>query len=465
MQGSLNLAILTAAWIVAVTLTLYFYKKNSLVNGALVPAYLFNLWLIHWVGASIYLLPWYEYHDVSVVEVGFAQSAYGILAFSFGATVLSWILLNRRARSGQSPAPLYNPHTNLPKSYMIAGVVSFILLSFMGQIPTATAMMAMGQQVFVVGLCLACWKAWREGDRIGIVKWLAIALLLPFFTIITRGFIGYGIAGAAIVLTFVTIVIRPSSKVIVALFLVAYLGFSFYVTYMRDRGEIRQVVWGGEPLQARMGRLYETITTLEWFSPWNEEHLRRIDQRLNQNVLVGIAVNRLSEQGSYAYGSTIWEALLALIPRAVWLNKPIFAGSPDIVSQYTGMRFAEGTSVGVGQVMEFYINFGTPGVIVCFLLLGVLVRIIDFMAVQRLQSGDWQGFAVYFLTGTSFLQVGGSLVEVTASAGASVVVVVLINKLVLYGFQRKNRLVADMAVSSPIGVLRGRAPRFEKLRG
>jgi len=51
---------------------------------------------------------------------------------------------------------------------------------------------------------------------------------------------------------------------------------------------------------------------------------------------------------------------------------------------------------------------------------------------------DWQNFALWYLIGISFLQVGGSLVEVTGSAGASVVVALLLNKLFLYRLQRKR---------------------------
>jgi hypothetical protein len=139
----------------------------------------------------------------------------------------------------------------------------------------------------------------------------------------------------------------------------------------------------------------------------------------------------LSYSGDFAYGETFWQAVLALVPRFVWPNKPIFAGSPGLVSQYTGFTFAEGTSVGVGQIMEFYINFGTLGVTLGFLILGALITVIDATAGQRLRHGDWQGFALWYLTGISFLSVGGSLVELTSSAGASVITALLVNKYLL----------------------------------
>jgi hypothetical protein len=61
------------------------------------------------------------------------------------------------------------------------------------------------------------------------------------------------------------------------------------------------------------------------------------------------------------------------------------------------------------------------------------------MAARRLQTGDWQGFALWFLVGISLLQVGGSLVEVASSAGASLGTATLINRLVLPHLQKSRR--------------------------
>src|SRR5262249_39842061 len=125
----------------------------------------------------------------------------------------------------------------------------------------------------------------------------------------------------------------------------------------------------------------------------NPRHLRSIDGRLNQNYLLGRAMETLERGGQrYAGGATLYEAMLALVPRMIWSEKPVRAGSPDIVSRYTRIKFAAGTSVGVGQVMEFYINFGTAGVIAGFFLIGVLLTILDSIAAIRLRVGDWQGF-------------------------------------------------------------------------
>ena len=91
-----------------------------------------------------------------------------------------------------------------------------------------------------------------------------------------------------------------------------------------------------------------------------------------------------------------------------------------MVSEYTGITFAEGTSVGMGQVMEFYVNFGTAGVVVGFILLGMLIRFLDMRIAERLQTANWPQFALWFGVGPATLQPIGQLLEITSSmAGAA----------------------------------------------
>src|SRR5262249_36868385 len=139
-------------------------------------------------------------------------------------------------------------------------------------------------------------------------------------------------------------------------------------------------------------------------------HIAALDGRLNQNWLVGVAVMS-HEDGSapFAYGATtpIW----ALIPRAVWPDKPGIGGSGSIVTDYTGIRFPEVTAVGAGQVFEFYVNFGIPGVLVGFFGLGYLLMQLDRGIMRSLAADDLRGFLLRAMPGLMLLQPGGSLLE------------------------------------------------------
>jgi hypothetical protein len=119
-------------------------------------------------------------------------------------------------------------------------------------------------------------------------------------------------------------------------------------------------------------------------------------------------------------------AMVAPIPRLLWPDKPVFAGSGNLVSDYTGQKFAEGTSVGVGQVLEFYLNFGYPGTILGFLMLGAILRVVDMVAGYKLVCGNYWGFITWFLPGLAMIQPGGSLAEVVGSVASSVVLILVI---------------------------------------
>lgn len=414
-------------WMVVMGLVASVRWRRKTPSTGLTLAYLFNLSLIHWFGAAIYLLPAFQSQDMRLTELGFEQSLYGILAFAFGGLVLTPLLASKgwlpRSKATHRPDP------RMPKAYVAFGVAFYVLSStIFGRLPTAQAIVSSGQQLVVAGLALCCWKAWQERKVQRVVMWLLLALLMPFTTVISLGFLGYGAVAFLTLLIFVSGFVRSPFKIALVGLPLIYVGLSIFVTYMRDRGDIRASVWGGQSFSDRIDRLGESAVSFEWFDPGRFEHLQRIDVRLNQNWLVGAAVNRLHETDGYARGDTLWDALLALIPRALWPDKPVSAGSGDLVNRYTDVKFADGTSVGVGQVLEFYANFGTAGVVIGFAIMGLLITALDLQAADRLARSNLQGFVLWFLPGIALLQVGGQLVELTASAAASVIVALLANK-------------------------------------
>ena len=266
----------------------------------------------------------------------------------------------------------------------------------MGQAPTTTAIVGGGSNMLVVGLGLSCWRAWSQGRPVAFLGSLVPVGWLPFVTVARQGYLSNGIGALLAVLSFVkTFRMWPRWSFLAAGFLFGYVGLSFFGGYMRDRSEIREAVWGGDSLAERLDKLYLTVS--DFLLP----------------------------------GGTLWQAVTALVPRAIWPSKPVVAGSGDLVSRYTGLSFDEDTSVGVGQVMEFYINFGTIGVVLGFLGLGGFIAVVDSMARRRLVAGDWQGFALWYMPGLCLLQAGGSLVDMVGSGGAAVINVLLVNHVLL----------------------------------
>jgi hypothetical protein len=432
-------------WVMATGVLALAQERRRIQGVGLVLGYAVNLWLIHWPGAALYVLPWYSNLPPDLVEAGFRQSTYAVLAFVAGSVLLGPAVVRRVLPARRATATPRLPEGRVETVYLLWGLFSYVvLIPAVGQTATTTAIVVAGWNMLVVGLGLACWRAWSEGRDLGFVGWMALAGCLPLVTVVSQGYLGYGTGALLAVLTFVHTFRRwPRSRLLVLGLVCAYAGLSFYGSYMRDRSLIRESVWSGDSLSERLERVYLTVSDLEWFDPLDAQHLYRIDDRLNQNALVGMAVDHLDAgREDFAYGETLWHAAIALVPRVVWPDKPVVAGSMDLVSRYTGLRFAEDTSVGVGQVMEFYINFGTIGVVLGFVALGALLTTVDSMARRQLVSGDWLRFALWYMPGLSLLQAGWSLVDITASAGAAVVNVLLVNHVLM-------RLVRAAPVATP----------------
>ena len=402
-------------WVILLAIMVARSWRTGASNVGLVLGYGFQMWLLHWLGALAHYFPWSGLPQSDLTYLGFQQSTYGVMAFAIGALVLAPSL-----STTHSVKSVVFSDSKLPLTYIIAGIIFYTTLApALAHVPSLNAITAVGQQLVVTGCCLACWHAWKSGGKKKLVKWLAISFLLPAVTILTRGFAGYGVASLSVILIFVAGFYRPRWVLVLGFAILAYLGLSFFTAYMRDREQIRMAVWGGEAYTGRLKQLHESVRTLEWIDPYNPVHLELIDSRLNQSMLVGAAVIHLSSGDAYAHGETFWDAIVALIPRAIWPNKPIRAGSGGLVTRFTGLTFSEGTSVGIGQVMEFYANFGTLGVIIGFFLLGAALGVIDQKAHRHLISGREQSFALWFLVGIAFFQVGGSLVEISGTAIAS----------------------------------------------
>jgi hypothetical protein len=407
---------------------------RRVVSVGLPLCYILNLAMIHWLGGLIHALPspWHSGPD-PYTEAGFRQAFWGTVAFAIGSVVIAPFIL-RMVLKGETSPVIRNPgpdQARLPMVYLLLGMASFgILTPALKSIPSISALTVSGIYLAVVGVCLACWSAYIQQSYKKLVFWLTAICVLPLVTIVTLGFVGYGAGAALLVFTFVVTYYRPHWQAAVGLGLLIFLGLSLFVTYFRDRPTIRRTVWGGAAFSDRIETLASTLTNFEFIDLQNPRHLDAIDSRLNQNYLVGRVVKTIdSGQADFANGGTLYEALLALVPRIMWPGKPVVAGSGNTVSRYTRLSFDSTTSIGIGQVMEFYINFGTLGVVAGFLIIGVLVRIGDTMAALHLYEGNWQGFMSWFMPSMSLLNVGGSLVEVFGTVGASVVLVLAVNKL------------------------------------
>ena len=68
-----------------------------------------------------------------------------------------------------------------------------------------------------------------------------------------------------------------------------------------------------------------------------------------------------------------------MMPRGLFPNKPTLGGDSWLVWTYAGLPVAgdaQGTSIGLGYMAEFYIDFGVPLMFVPLFLFGILLGLI-----------------------------------------------------------------------------------------
>lgn len=418
---------LLAAWIV-ILIPLFIAGWRSRSVG-LVGAFCFQMCMFYWLGAALHALPWSELDGDDAVFLGFQQATCAMAAFAAGALLLG-PSLGKSILGKVRPEPPGSIDSSVPRRYAICGLVAyFVLAPTIGRVPGMNAIPAAASQLVVIACCLQCWFAWHLKGRAALLRSLGPSILIPLVILIRQGFMSYGVLAMSIILLFIVQFYRPRWVIACVLLASAYPGLTVFENYMRDRNDIRAAIWGGAEVTGRMASIWGTAANMQWFNPKDPEQLARIDERLNQATLVGDAVDNLSRTGDFAHGSTIKDALLAMIPRLIWPGKPQSGGSGDLASRFTGREFAVGTSVGVGPVLEFYGNFGTWGVVLGFLCLGVLIRGLDICAGTALWNATWGQFVLFYLIGISCLNVGGSLMEVGAGSAASFVVAIAVRKI------------------------------------
>ncbi|OGW75531.1 MAG: hypothetical protein A2Z72_05840 [Omnitrophica bacterium RBG_13_46_9] len=420
-------------WFFIIIIVAYNCFRKDTPTAGLSLAFLLGLSVEHWFGGIIYSFPWYKPTNYDTVILGFEYSTYAITSLYVGNVIFAPFIV----KTFQFSWLKVRPHAidpKLPKIYLATGVTFyFILAPVLRGIISFRTLVFSSWYLIIVGICLGFWNAWRLERHRELFYWLIAALMSPFFTMITEGFLGPGIMSLLSILCFVSVFYRPKWKVILGAALSIYLGLSLFITYMDYRKEIRDLVWAENPtpLLGKAGVVFKMMSNFKFINLYNTEQLAFIDGRLNQNQLVGSAVKYLQDGSQpYAEGETIAESVLAMIPRILWPEKPIVLGGADLVTRYTGIEFARGTSVGMGLIMELYINFGIIGIIVGFILLGIIIKLVDMSCGYRLMQGDWQGFTYLFLP--VICLVGSiSFVHITMTISAAIVFCVVVNKILM----------------------------------
>jgi hypothetical protein len=399
----------------AACLWLLWLLRRDRVSLGLPIAYLYSLLLIHVPGAFAHVVGRDLLFHSDLIEIAMRFTALGSVCFVAGV----WLA---RSSTPRMPIRREADRHHFWWFCLFGGWSCIYGLSPLYHIPSVSAAVDKGGGIWMLGVMLGLRAAFQRSVRKRIAIWLGALMVYPILMLLLGGFLSYGSAAIIIVCSALTISTQSYWRVVVGITVFIFLSLSIFVNYYQHRNDIRTQVWGGAPLEARIDSVIDTVREFEWLDPTNRMHLIALDERLNQNYFVGLAAQRIQQgQVHYLEGDSVWEGLLSLVPRVFWPEKPVFGGSPEIVSKMTGLRLSPTTSFGVGNVMEFQINFGIPGVVIGFFVLGWLIGTLDLKAAVAEGRGDLGGLILFFLPGVALIQPNGSIVEMTGGAAAALV--------------------------------------------
>jgi hypothetical protein len=439
----LGLLILWAALLVALVVLAI---GRSGRGGALTLAYFLGLSLVHMPGVLPFLDPESSFVHRDETQLGLELTTQGMATFVVGAVVARWIHWRRAAATSGAPRRRAHAFERLGWRAFAFGVVAFVvLLPLSRSVPSANSVVGSVMTMQIIGLWLLLYGAALAGDQRRTLLTLALVPLLPLMSLVTNGFLSFGTFWSLSVVTFLFVITKRRIWFYVAALPAVFLGLSLFVTWTGQRMGIREVTWHEQAsLLDRLDRDWSIISEFELLDLSSPRHATALDDRLNQNYFVGTGIiyHEIGAAG-FAYGATVppW----ALIPRAVWPDKPAVGGGGTLVSDFTGIQCAVGTSCGAGQVLEFYVNFGIPGVLIGFFGLGYLLMRLDQGIMRRLASDDIRGFLMRAMPGLVLMQPQGNLLEIIVGCVAAYVVARLVIRMRFFDVPLPARSRRQMA--------------------
>ena len=382
--------------------------RKSGISLGLPIAYLFSLLFNHVPGAVAHILGSPELTPTLYTETGIWFTAVGSVAFLVGVGVVH--LGRGRQVVPSRPAP----RQDFPVFCLVGGLFVMYGLSFLTNLTSVGKLVLQAGSIWIFGTLIGLREALRRGALIQTTFWLAAMAIYPVMTLVGAGFLSFGSTPVFVILSGLVIATRKTWRVAVGIAVVTFVFFHFFLSYFSNRADIRDAVWGGANFETRIKVSAKMFTELEFFSPKKIHQMSALDARLNQNYFCGLAADWIDAGVvSFIYGRSIKDGLLSLVPRILWPDKPSYGGSYGIITEMTGLEFNDSTVYGVGNVMEFYINFGIPSLIGGFLLLGLLFGWLDRGAALAVRSGDFGLASVYFLPAVAMNAPILSLAEIT----------------------------------------------------
>ncbi len=297
---------------------------------------------------------------------------------------------------------------------VVYGLVAYFALTrILGFIPSIISLLSSGLALAATGMVLLYFIFLKTYGPLPALGISSLGVLFPVLTVVFGGFMGFGVFAILSLLCFMICNHQPRWQIALLASFTVFIGLSLYPAYMKARDEIRKRVWGDSDYSDRISATIMGISEhWTWFDPSNDEQLTAMNDRLNQNVIVGTSyIYMTSGYEPFANGETLIDGIYALIPRAIWQDKHIRGGSGKMVTRFAGIVVPDSTSIGIGNVMELFVNFGLSGLYFGFFAIGFCVYLADEFCGYALAHNDVITFTLYFIMLQSLMNVIGSFVE------------------------------------------------------
>jgi hypothetical protein len=224
-------------------------------------------------------------------------------------------------------------------------------------------------------IALYLWVAARPGD----VKSPIFLFCLAIVTV--SEFVSDGSRGSALLVPMIVGLIWSLRRRRIP-WKTALLLIPLMFTFIGLAGAIRTASW----YDSTAG---EALSTTGWTDSLQVAQ-QEIAERRAVSANVPIVARGFEVSGGPMLGQTYVAALTALVPRALWEDKPRGPGS-IYAQRFLGMS-REGTTIPVSPEAEAYWNFGWPGVVILSILYGVFLRLAYHFYWRR----DPDPFAIVF---------------------------------------------------------------------
>jgi hypothetical protein len=157
---------------------------------------------------------------------------------------------------------------------------------------------------------------------------------------------------------------------------VSVFGFMF-LTLMSGWMKTREIIRGGHleglSYSEKALRFLPAWFDATWDNALDIEAANdTIRDRVDMTNILAMQVRFQPRRQPYAYGGTLFDAGVAMVPRVLWPRKPAIAGGTAFVSKYTGMvrHAGDTTSIGLPYQFELYANGGPLFVVTGLFVVG-----------------------------------------------------------------------------------------------